>query len=106
MNAPTELAKVIPFATTQQLAAVHPDPQIARKLPYHFAKAKGIIAVRVINDVVELWVRPNLEASALAEVRRILRGEAKHGTVPPLWDGRAAERMADILNHQQRTTAN
>jgi len=31
------------------------------------------------------------------EVRRILRGEAKYGGVPPLWDGHAAERMADIL---------
>jgi UDP-N-acetylglucosamine 2-epimerase (non-hydrolysing) len=31
------------------------------------------------------------------EVRRILDGGAKAGTVPPLWDGCAAERLADVL---------
>jgi UDP-N-acetylglucosamine 2-epimerase (non-hydrolysing) len=31
------------------------------------------------------------------EVQRILRGETKKGTVPPLWDGHAAERIASIL---------
>lgn len=33
----------------------------------------------------------------LAESRRILRGEGKRGSVPPLWDGHAAERIADIV---------
>jgi UDP-N-acetylglucosamine 2-epimerase (non-hydrolysing) len=31
------------------------------------------------------------------EVFRILRGEAKKGGIPPLWDGKAAERIATIL---------
>jgi UDP-N-acetylglucosamine 2-epimerase (non-hydrolysing) len=31
------------------------------------------------------------------EVQKILRGETKKGTVPPLWDGHAAERIASIL---------
>jgi UDP-N-acetylglucosamine 2-epimerase (non-hydrolysing) len=31
------------------------------------------------------------------EVQKILRGETKQGTVPPLWDGHAAERIATIL---------
>ena len=31
------------------------------------------------------------------EVRRILAGEKKAGTVPPLWDGHAAERIADSV---------
>jgi UDP-N-acetylglucosamine 2-epimerase (non-hydrolysing) len=31
------------------------------------------------------------------EVRRILRGETKESAVPPLWDGHAADRMAEIL---------
>jgi UDP-N-acetylglucosamine 2-epimerase (non-hydrolysing) len=31
------------------------------------------------------------------ELTRVLSGEAKKGTVPPLWDGHAGERIADIL---------
>jgi UDP-N-acetylglucosamine 2-epimerase (non-hydrolysing) len=31
------------------------------------------------------------------EVSRVLAGKAKQGTVPPLWDGHAAQRIADIL---------
>jgi len=32
-----------------------------------------------------------------AEVGRVLSGEAKQGQVPPLWDGKAAERIAAVL---------
>jgi UDP-N-acetylglucosamine 2-epimerase (non-hydrolysing) len=32
-----------------------------------------------------------------AELARVLSGKAKKGTVPPLWDGHAGERIADIL---------
>ena len=31
------------------------------------------------------------------ELSRVLRGKAKRGTVPPLWDGHAGERIADVL---------
>lgn len=31
------------------------------------------------------------------EVSRVLAGQAKKGTIPPLWDGHAAERIADVL---------
>ena len=31
------------------------------------------------------------------EARRILRGGAKKGTIPPLWDGKASERIAEVL---------
>jgi UDP-N-acetylglucosamine 2-epimerase (non-hydrolysing) len=31
------------------------------------------------------------------ETSRVLRGQAKHGGVPPLWDGQAAQRIADIV---------
>jgi UDP-N-acetylglucosamine 2-epimerase (non-hydrolysing) len=31
------------------------------------------------------------------ELSRVLSGKAKKGTVPPLWDGRAGERIADVL---------
>jgi UDP-N-acetylglucosamine 2-epimerase (non-hydrolysing) len=32
-----------------------------------------------------------------SEVDRILAGHAKRGAVPPLWDGRASERIADVI---------
>jgi UDP-N-acetylglucosamine 2-epimerase (non-hydrolysing) len=32
-----------------------------------------------------------------AEVERILAGDYKRGQIPPLWDGRAAERIADVI---------
>jgi UDP-N-acetylglucosamine 2-epimerase (non-hydrolysing) len=34
------------------------------------------------------------------ELSRVLGGKAKKGTVPPLWDGHAGERIADILVRQ------
>ena len=33
------------------------------------------------------------------ELSKILAGNTKHGTIPPLWDGRASERIADVLVH-------
>ena len=33
----------------------------------------------------------------LEEARRIVAGQAKRGTIPPLWDGHAAERVAKAL---------
>ena len=35
--------------------------------------------------------------SVHAQVQKILNGEAKKGIIPPLWDGRAAERIAGVL---------
>lgn len=32
-----------------------------------------------------------------AEVRAVLEGRGKRGAIPPLWDGRAGERIADVL---------
>jgi UDP-N-acetylglucosamine 2-epimerase (non-hydrolysing) len=37
-----------------------------------------------------------------AEVSRILAGNAKKGTVPPLWDGKAGERIADAVAGQSQ----
>jgi UDP-N-acetylglucosamine 2-epimerase (non-hydrolysing) len=31
------------------------------------------------------------------ELSAILAGKGKRGTIPPLWDGHAAERIADVL---------
>lgn len=36
-------------------------------------------------------------AKLSAEVSRVLAGNAKKGTVPPLWDGKAGERVAEVL---------
>ncbi len=70
MNEP---AKASQLAPSHDPTAVHPEPQVSRRLPYHFAKAKGVIAVRSVNDVVELWVRADCDALALAEVRRTFK---------------------------------
>jgi len=32
-----------------------------------------------------------------AEVGRILAGDGKRGQAPPLWDGHAAERIANVI---------
>jgi UDP-N-acetylglucosamine 2-epimerase (non-hydrolysing) len=37
-------------------------------------------------------------SDALREAfRKVLAGKAKRGTIPPLWDGKAGERIAEIL---------
>src|SRR5262252_1707008 len=48
------------------------DSGFVRTLPYHFAKTKGVIAARRAGDLVELWVRPGVTASAISEARRVL----------------------------------
>ena len=50
----------------------HPDPAIVRKLPYHFAKSKGIITAREVDSGIEVWLKPGVVATTLAEVRRIV----------------------------------
>jgi UDP-N-acetylglucosamine 2-epimerase (non-hydrolysing) len=32
-----------------------------------------------------------------SELSKIVKGNAKRGTIPPLWDGHAGERVADVL---------
>jgi UDP-N-acetylglucosamine 2-epimerase (non-hydrolysing) len=36
-----------------------------------------------------------------SELMNVLDGKAKKGTIPPLWDGRTAERIADVLTAAQ-----
>ena len=36
-------------------------------------------------------------ARIVAEVRKVLRGEGKQGRRPHLWDGRAAQRIVEVL---------
>jgi len=40
-----------------------------------------------------------------AELSRVLAGQAKKGTVPPLWDGHAGERIAALLAGETRQAA-
>ncbi|HEY4999638.1 MAG TPA: type II secretion system ATPase GspE [Usitatibacter sp.] len=47
------------------------DPNTVRLLPYPFAKAKGVLAARVVGGALEVWIRPYPAASTLAEVRRM-----------------------------------
>jgi general secretion pathway protein E len=47
------------------------DPQTVRLLPYAFAKSKGVLAARVMNGALEVWIRPYPQASTLTEVRRM-----------------------------------
>ncbi|HXN16449.1 MAG TPA: type II secretion system ATPase GspE, partial [Usitatibacter sp.] len=47
------------------------DPQTVRLLPYPFAKSKGVLAARLIDGALEVWIRPYPQASTLAEVRRM-----------------------------------
>jgi general secretion pathway protein E len=59
------------------------DRAAVRLLPYHFAKARGVITARILvkpdgNDEVEVWLAPNPESSTLAEVRRLTGKTVKH----------------------------
>ena len=63
--------------TSQQREASNSDstPSMAQeavRLPYHFAKSKGVIAAGMVGDKREVWARPGVQAATLAEVRRML----------------------------------
>ncbi len=47
------------------------DPATVRLLPYHFAKAKGVITARQIGNEIETWLAPDPASSTLSEVRRM-----------------------------------
>lgn len=49
-----------------------PDPQIARRLPYHFARSRGVIVARELGDGLEIWLRDGTSAAILSEARRVL----------------------------------
>jgi general secretion pathway protein E len=48
------------------------DPEFARQLPYHFARAHGVLAARAVPEGAEIWVRPEINTAVLGEVRRVL----------------------------------
>lgn len=59
------------FANSERDAMLASDPRTVRLLPYHFAKAKGIITAREVDGEIEVWLAPNPESATLAEVRRM-----------------------------------
>ncbi|QJR15758.1 type II secretion system ATPase GspE [Usitatibacter palustris] len=59
------------------------DPTTVRLLPYPFAKAKGVIAARVTNGALEVWVRPYPQGSTLSEVRRMAGKPLKEVLLTP-----------------------
>ncbi len=57
-----------------------PDQQVVQQLPYHVAKAKGVIAVRRLGTEIEVWLREGVQAETLAEARRTL-GRPLHSII-------------------------
>jgi general secretion pathway protein E len=55
-----------------QNAAPLPDRQVSRKIPYSFAKAKGVLLKQCTADGAEVQVRADSTAEVLAEVQRVL----------------------------------
>lgn len=51
-------------------------------------------------DVGSNVVTGSAPEKILAAAEQILNGNARQGTVPPLWDGHTAERIVEILDHQ------
>ena len=49
-----------------------PERQVSRKIPYSFAKTKGVLLTNFTPDGAEVQVRADAAAEALAEVRRVL----------------------------------
>ena len=48
------------------------DPAVARRIPYHAARAHGVLAARQVGEAIELLVRADASVNALAEARRLL----------------------------------
>src|SRR5688500_1281705 len=66
------------------------DPLTVRLLPYAFAKAKGVLAARIVPgagpnqaEALEVWIKPYPQASTLAEVRRMAGKPLKEVLLTP-----------------------
>ena len=59
------------MSVTAAQQATIADPAVVARLPYHFAKAKGVITARQINGEIEVWLAPDPASATLAEVRRM-----------------------------------
>ena len=56
------------------------ERQIIRKIPYAFAKAKGVLLSNVSSERADVHIRKGATVATLAEVRRIL-GVPLHATL-------------------------
>jgi general secretion pathway protein E len=55
------------------------DRDAVRLLPYHFARARGVMTARLHGEnELEIWLAPNPESSTLAEVRRLTGKTLRH----------------------------
>lgn len=79
------------------------QPSVVRTLPYHFAKAKGVITAREVDGEVEVWLAPNPESATLAEVRR-MTGKALRPVLLSLADFNA--RLARAYMHDSGNSNN
>ncbi len=58
---------------------IEADARAVKQLPYHFAKARGVITARFVGaNELEVWLAPNPESATLAEVRRLTGKTLKH----------------------------
>jgi general secretion pathway protein E len=46
------------------------DPRWTERLPYHFAKRHGVIAARLADGGLEVWAKPGVPSTVLAELTR------------------------------------
>jgi len=53
--------------------AAQPDPALAARIPYAFAKAHGVLPWGVDGDAALVWLRPDATMDGIAEVRRVLQ---------------------------------
>jgi general secretion pathway protein E len=71
------------------------DPEFARRIPYHFARANGVIAARDLGARAEIWVLPHIKPAVLGEVRRVLGLPLKPIVLAPeLFEQRLGEAYA------------
>ena len=49
-----------------------PDRQVSRKIPYPFAKSKGVVLIHFSEECADVQVRSDAAAESLAEVQRVL----------------------------------
>src|SRR6516164_2677574 len=73
-----------------------PDARCVERLPYAFAKRHGVISARQLDEGLELWVRPGVKASVLAEVQRALGAEAFDAALARAYE-RGHSQAADIV---------
>jgi len=71
----------------------NPDPEVARMIPFRYAKKRGVLASRREGGVVEVWLREDThDPMVVAEARRVLRGPIRLRRIPGDEFSKALER--------------